>query len=100
MLVEVMLPVKAFQALPKLLSYSTPSFCLQNCCNTVEKVKESTARVVVWRHLSVVRSYTMESTFSGFDQGPYRVGHVHVDYQNLYSIIFHQILFEGHSDWH
>ncbi|XP_075248917.1 cytosolic carboxypeptidase 1-like isoform X4 [Convolutriloba macropyga] len=63
---------QGFKCLPKLLSYSTPSFSLTNCCNTVEKVKESTARVVVWRHLQVLRSYTMESTFSGFDQGPYK----------------------------
>ncbi|XP_063726567.1 cytosolic carboxypeptidase 1-like isoform X3 [Symsagittifera roscoffensis] len=63
---------QGYKALPKLLSYSAPSFCLMNCCNSVEKVKETTARVVVWRHLQVLRSYTMESTFSGFDQGPYK----------------------------
>jgi len=39
----------------------------------VEKAKESTARVVVWRQLGVARSYTMESSYCGCDQGPYRV---------------------------
>ncbi len=44
----------------------TPLFSLQNCTFNVEKSKESTGRVVVWR-LGVDRSYTMESTYCGFD---------------------------------
>ena len=39
----------------------------------VEKSKEATARVVVWRRLGVKRSYTMESTYCGTDQGPLEV---------------------------
>lgn len=40
----------------------------------VERSKESTARVVVWREIGVQRSYTMESTLCGCDQGKYKVG--------------------------
>ena len=39
----------------------------------MEKGKESAARVVVWREMGVARSYTMESTYCGFDQGKYKV---------------------------
>ena len=39
----------------------------------VERVKEATARVVVWRQIGVVRSYTMESSYCGCDQGKYKV---------------------------
>jgi len=32
----------------------------------------STARVVVWKEIGVTRSYTMESTYCGCDQGQFR----------------------------
>jgi predicted nucleic acid-binding Zn finger protein len=59
--------------LPKLLHQSAPAFSLNSCSFVVEKVKETTARVVIWRQLGVVRSYTMESSYCGCDQGPYKV---------------------------
>ena len=61
------------QMLPKLLQQSAPAFSLSSCSFVVEKYKESTARVVVWRQLGVIRSYTMESSYCGCDQGPYKV---------------------------
>lgn len=39
----------------------------------MEKSRSATARVVVWREMGVLRSYTMESTFNGCDQGIYKV---------------------------
>lgn len=39
----------------------------------MEKSKEATARVVVWKELGVARSYTMESTYCGADQGQHKV---------------------------
>lgn len=44
-----------------------------SCSFIVERSKESTARVVVWREIGVQRSYTMESTLCGCDQGKYKV---------------------------
>uniref|UniRef100_A0ACB8ERR1 Cytosolic carboxypeptidase 1 n=1 Tax=Sphaerodactylus townsendi TaxID=933632 RepID=A0ACB8ERR1_9SAUR len=41
---------------------------MSSCSFVVEKSKESTARVVVWREIGVQRSYTMESTLCGCDQ--------------------------------
>ncbi|KAF3689297.1 Cytosolic carboxypeptidase 1 [Channa argus] len=38
----------------------------------VEKSRSATARVVVWREMGVLRSYTMESTYNGCDQGIYK----------------------------
>ncbi|XP_005091886.1 cytosolic carboxypeptidase 1 isoform X2 [Aplysia californica] len=66
----------SFKALPRLLHSSCPSFCQQNCSFVVERVKESTARVVVWRHIGVVKSYTMESSYCGCDQGKYKDMHM------------------------
>lgn len=62
-----------FQTLPRILQSIAPSFSLTNCSFVVEKSKESTARVVVWRQIGIVRSYTMESSYCGCDQGPYKV---------------------------
>ena len=62
-----------FQTLPRILSQIAPAFSYANCSFVVEKAKEGTARVVVWREIGVNRCYTMESTYCGFDQGLYKV---------------------------
>lgn len=62
-----------FQTLPKILSQIAPAFSMGSCSFVVERSKESTARVVVWREIGVQRSYTMESTLCGCDQGKYKV---------------------------
>ncbi|XP_067425438.1 cytosolic carboxypeptidase 1 isoform X2 [Emydura macquarii macquarii] len=61
-----------YRTLPKILSQIAPAFCMSSCSFVVEKSKESTARVVVWREIGVQRSYTMESTLCGCDQGKYK----------------------------
>ncbi|XP_048356237.1 cytosolic carboxypeptidase 1-like isoform X2 [Sphaerodactylus townsendi] len=61
-----------YRTLPKILSQRAPAFCMGSCSFVVEKSKESTARVVVWREIGVQRSYTMESTLCGCDQGKYK----------------------------
>ncbi|XP_073674965.1 cytosolic carboxypeptidase 1 [Garra rufa] len=61
-----------YRTLPKLLSQMAPAFSLSSCSFVVERSKESTARVVVWREIGVQRSYTMESTLCGCDQGKYK----------------------------
>ncbi|KAB5567755.1 hypothetical protein PHYPO_G00236500 [Pangasianodon hypophthalmus] len=61
-----------YRTLPKLLSQLAPAFSLSSCSFVVERSKESTARVVVWKEIGVQRSYTMESTLCGCDQGKYK----------------------------
>ncbi|XP_064653277.1 cytosolic carboxypeptidase 1-like isoform X2 [Lineus longissimus] len=65
-----------YKTLPKILQNSAPCFSLSNCSNIVEKTKEGSARVVVWRQIRIVRSYTMESSYCGCDQGQYRGLHI------------------------
>ncbi|KAM6931144.1 cytosolic carboxypeptidase 1 isoform 1-T1 [Xenentodon cancila] len=60
------------RTLPKILSQIAPAFSMASCSFVVERSKESTARVVVWREIGVQRSYTMESTLCGCDQGKYK----------------------------
>ncbi|MGH0150557.1 UNVERIFIED_CONTAM: hypothetical protein FKN15_048251 [Acipenser sinensis] len=61
-----------YRTLPKILSQIAPAFSMSSCSFVVEKSKESTARVVVWREIGVQKSYTMESTLCGCDQGKYK----------------------------
>ena len=58
---------------PQLLDSVSPYFSIQNCHYAVEKSKEGTARIVGFQELEVERSYTMESTYCGFDQGSKKV---------------------------
>ncbi|CAI4227634.1 unnamed protein product [Auanema sp. JU1783] len=59
-----------FVALPEVLDKISPCFSIDNCRFTIVPSKESSARVTVWRQFGVARSYTMESTYSGFETGP------------------------------
>ncbi|XP_061077713.1 cytosolic carboxypeptidase 4 isoform X2 [Conger conger] len=60
------------RTIPKTLDRIAPAFSFNSCNYLVEKSRASTARVVVWREMGVVRSYTMESTYNGCDQGIYK----------------------------
>lgn len=62
------------QTIPKTLDRIAPAFSFNSCNYLVEKSREATARVVVWREMGVLRSYTMESTYNGCDQGVFKVG--------------------------
>uniref|UniRef100_A0A914VEM7 Uncharacterized protein n=1 Tax=Plectus sambesii TaxID=2011161 RepID=A0A914VEM7_9BILA len=58
--------------LPELLDQAAPGFSLANCRFGISKGKEPSNRVVLWRQFGIARSYTMESTYCGFDSGPYQ----------------------------
>ncbi|NXY40583.1 CBPC4 carboxypeptidase, partial [Ceuthmochares aereus] len=62
-----------YRTLPKILDKVAPAFIMNSCSFLVEKSRESTARVVVWREIGVLRSYTMESTYCGCSHGLYKV---------------------------
>ncbi|KFP82808.1 Cytosolic carboxypeptidase 4, partial [Acanthisitta chloris] len=58
--------------LPKILDKVAPAFVMNSCSFLVEKSRESTARVVVWKEMGVLRSYTMESTYCSCSHGLYK----------------------------
>ncbi|XP_021925880.1 cytosolic carboxypeptidase 1-like isoform X7 [Zootermopsis nevadensis] len=62
--------------LPHLMQHFSPAFSLQLCSFRVERERESTARVTLWREFGIKRSYTMESSYCGCDQGLYEGYHV------------------------
>ncbi|XP_011312334.1 cytosolic carboxypeptidase 1 isoform X1 [Fopius arisanus] len=62
--------------LPRLMQKTSVAFALSLCSFKVERNKESTARVTIWRQLGVTRSYTMETSFCGCDQGSLAGSHL------------------------
>ncbi|XP_031364979.1 cytosolic carboxypeptidase 1-like isoform X4 [Apis dorsata] len=73
-----------YLTLPYLMQKISPAFALPLCSFKVERHKESTARVAIWRQLGVSRSYTMESSFCGCDQGV--LAGMHLDTKHLKAI--------------
>ncbi|KAE8752500.1 hypothetical protein FOCC_FOCC000622 [Frankliniella occidentalis] len=61
-----------YAVLPQLMSLVAPAFSLSSCSYRVERAREATARVTVWRELGVNRAYTLEASYCGCDQGPYQ----------------------------
>lgn len=55
---------------PRLLCRSSDCFNFDDCCFKIQKSKESTARVVVYREFSIYNSFTLEASFCGADFGP------------------------------
>lgn len=64
--------------LPNLMKDISPAFALSLCSFAVERNRESTARVTVWRQMGIKRSYTMESSYCGCDQGTYMGYHLDI----------------------
>ena len=50
-----------------------PTFSLENCEFTIERSRESTGRVTVWRQFDVQLSYTLECSYGGCNQGKHAV---------------------------
>ncbi|XP_010136268.1 PREDICTED: cytosolic carboxypeptidase 4, partial [Buceros rhinoceros silvestris] len=61
-----------YRTLPKILDKVAPAFVMNSCSFLVEKSRQSTARVVVWKEIGVLRSYTMESTYCSCSHGLYK----------------------------
>lgn len=61
-----------YRTIPKTLDRITPTFSFNSCNFLVEKSRSATARVVVWREMGVLRSYTLENTYNGCNQGIYK----------------------------
>ena len=63
----------SFQQLGEIMHNIEPTFDKRSCRYTIERGRESTARVVVWREFDVPRSYTLEASFSGCSLGQLQV---------------------------
>lgn len=60
---------------PLLFSRRCIEFSFEESDFNVYKVKESTARVVLWKEYSLLNSFTLECSFCGPSAGPYKDSH-------------------------
>ncbi|XP_071546059.1 cytosolic carboxypeptidase 1-like isoform X1 [Panulirus ornatus] len=65
-----------FMLLPRLAQNCMGTFSLRDCHFLIERAREATARVAVWRQFDIPMSYTMEASTCGCDQGPYKNNHL------------------------
>nr|XP_045581248.1 cytosolic carboxypeptidase 1-like [Procambarus clarkii]XP_045581249.1 cytosolic carboxypeptidase 1-like [Procambarus clarkii]XP_045581250.1 cytosolic carboxypeptidase 1-like [Procambarus clarkii] len=65
-----------FMLLPQLAEKCMKTFSLRDCHFLIERARESTARVAVWRQFGIPMSYTMEASTCGCDQGLYKNNHL------------------------
>ena len=52
---------------PMLLANINPHFSLDDCRYRIERYKENTSRVVMFRELGIINSYTLETSMWGGD---------------------------------
>ena len=50
-------------------------FSFEDCSFEVQKARESTARVVMWREFNLINSYTLEASFCGPTKGVHKGCH-------------------------
>ena len=63
------------EVFPKLLETNSELFSFVDCEFGIQKSKESTARIVIYKEFGIVNTYTIESSFCGADIGKYRDYH-------------------------
>ncbi|KAF6780262.1 hypothetical protein AHF37_00266 [Paragonimus kellicotti] len=59
---------RAYRHLAEVLEQVAPTFSKKACMYVVNKAKETTARVAIWREFGVLRSYTIEASYCGVTQ--------------------------------
>ncbi len=64
---------------PCLLDKNCDIFNFSDCNFAVQKAKESTARVVIWKEQGITNSFTLEASFCGADQGKFADYHFNTD---------------------
>lgn len=64
---------------PYLLEKAADVFNYADCAFSVQKSKESTARVVGWRELQILNCFTLECSFCGSDFGKFTDLHFNTD---------------------
>ena len=60
---------------PLLFHKNSEHFSFNNCNFNVQKARESTARVVMWKEFNLINSFTLECSFCGPTSGIYKDCH-------------------------
>ena len=68
-------PNKKELAFPMLMKNKCSVFSFRDCSFTVQKEKEGTARIAIWKEFNLIHCYTLEASFCGADFGKYEFFH-------------------------
>ncbi len=72
-------PYKKELAFPILMKNRCQVFCYKDCCFAVQKDREGSARIALWKDFNLINSYTLEVSFCGADFGKYEFFHYNQD---------------------
>ena len=56
---------------PMIFDRCHDSFNFKDCCFIVQKDRETTGRVVVWKEFNIINSFTLEASFCGSTSGKF-----------------------------
>ena len=65
---------------PYILSKLCDFFSFEQSRFSMNRMKEGTARIAMFRELNIANIFTMEASFCGADQGEYKDRHFSTDY--------------------
>jgi hypothetical protein len=68
------------RAFPYLMWKIHEAFKYENCCFSVQRDKEGTARITAWRELKIDYVYTLEASFCGSEHG---ANYLEADYDRI-----------------
>ena len=72
----------------RLFAENNENFSYEDCHFEVQKARESTARVVMWREFNLINSFTLEASFCGPSKGTHKGCHFNPTILKLSLILF------------
>ena len=60
---------------PMLFSKFSECFSYEQCSFAIQKIKEGAGRVVIYKEIGIINSYTLECSFCGCSKGLYKDFH-------------------------
>lgn len=67
----------------RLFAENNENFSYEDCHFEVQKARESTARVVMWREFNLINSFTLEASFCGPSKGTHKGCHFNPTILNM-----------------
>ena len=72
----------------RIYAENSENFSFDDCSFEVQKSRESTARVVMWREFNLINSFTLEASFCGPSKGAHKGCHFNPTMLDLMGRVF------------
>ncbi|KAL4508114.1 hypothetical protein ABPG72_021487 [Tetrahymena utriculariae] len=72
-------PNKREQVFPLLMRNNCNVFSFKDCSFQIQKDREGSARIAIWKEFNILNCYTLEISFCGADLGKYEYFHFNLD---------------------